>query len=99
MLEQESPHFRGSRARAVTSNFLGTFHEGTVAGLVDALTQQLSGSVRWTDNMNALVTDEETPLYEIGPNKPLTRFFQDAGYKAQGIVTVKSAEKLFPEVA
>jgi [acyl-carrier-protein] S-malonyltransferase/trans-AT polyketide synthase/acyltransferase/oxidoreductase domain-containing protein len=55
-LEAEAGAFDAPRARAVTSNFLGGFHSGDHADLIDALTRQISGSVRWIENMRAIAT-------------------------------------------
>jgi [acyl-carrier-protein] S-malonyltransferase len=92
-LEREAEHFDASRATAVTSNFLGAFHGGQTSGLIDALTRQISGSVRWISNMNALAEGAQA-IYEVGPNKPLSRFFKEMGRDVGAILNVRSAEKL-----
>jgi [acyl-carrier-protein] S-malonyltransferase/trans-AT polyketide synthase/acyltransferase/oxidoreductase domain-containing protein len=92
-LESEAAAFDAPRARAVTSNFLGGFHSGEHAALIDALTRQISGSVRWIDNMRALAA-AGGPLYEVGPNRPLARFFKELGHEVTSIMNVRGAEKL-----
>lgn len=94
-LEAESAHMDAARAPAVTSNFTGAFHGESIDGLIDALTRQISGSVRWMDNMQALSeTAGAGAIYEVGPNKPLSRFMKEMGREAQPIINLRSAEKL-----
>ena len=92
-LEAEAGAFDAARARAVTSNFLGGFHTGDAGALIDALTRQISGSVRWIDNMRALAASGGA-LYEIGPNRPLSRFFKELGHDVTAIINLRGAEKL-----
>lgn len=94
-LEAEAHAFDAARARAVTSNFTGGFHAGDAAALTDALTRQISGSVRWIDNMKALA-DGATAIYEVGPNRPLMRFFKELGHEVTAIINVRGADKLAP---
>ena len=94
-LEAEAGAFDAPRARAVTSNFLGGFHSGDHADLIDALTRQISGSVRWIENMRAIATfPGGGALYEVGPNRPLARFFKELGHEVTSIMNVRGAEKL-----
>ena len=74
----------GIAADATTSN----------DGIIDGLTRQISGSVRWMENMAALSERAEV-IYEVGPNKPLARFFKEQGRDVQSIINVRSAEKIF----
>jgi [acyl-carrier-protein] S-malonyltransferase/trans-AT polyketide synthase/acyltransferase/oxidoreductase domain-containing protein len=94
-LEAEAPGFDPARAVAVTSNFTGTFHTGAAADLVDALTRQISGSVRWVENMRALAEGMD-PIVEIGPNRPLARFFKELGRDVVSVINVRGADKLRP---
>lgn len=87
--------FDAPRARAVTSNFTGGFHTGEREDLVEALTRQIGGAVRWIDNMTLLA--EGGAVLEVGPGRPLTRFFKDSGHEAQSVLSVRTAEKLFGE--
>jgi len=93
-LEAESDLIDAARATTVTSNLLGGYHTGTTPELISALTRQISGSVRWLDNMRALMDGAEA-IYEVGPNRPLSRFFKEVGGDAQAVINVRSAEKLF----
>jgi [acyl-carrier-protein] S-malonyltransferase/trans-AT polyketide synthase/acyltransferase/oxidoreductase domain-containing protein len=92
LLREESVRFDAPRSRAVTSNFLGGFHDGSVDGLVDALTRQISGPVRWIDNMRALAGDGGA-IFEIGPNRPLKGFFRELGHEVTPIMNLRAAEK------
>lgn len=92
-LEAEAHHFDAARARAVTSNYTGGFHTGDTAALIDALTRQISGSVRWIDNMKALADGAEA-IFEVGPNKPLSRFFKELGRDVTAIINVRGADKV-----
>jgi [acyl-carrier-protein] S-malonyltransferase len=81
-------------AARVTSNFLGGFHDGSPAGLVEALTRQISSPVRWIENMKAIADKAET-IIEVGPNRPLSRFFKEIGRDVRVVLDVRGAEKLF----
>ena len=93
-LVAEADAFDASRAPAVTSNLGGGFHGADRDGIIDGLTRQISGSVRWMENMAALSERAEV-IYEVGPNKPLARFFKEQGRDVQSIINVRSAEKIF----
>lgn len=92
-LEEASGQIVPERAKAVTSNLTGDFHDGTMAGLVDALVRQVSSPVEWIANMRALsrVADE---IYEVGPNRPLQKFFRTVGVEAKPIISVRAAERV-----
>ncbi len=92
-LQAEAEHMEAARASAVTSNFLGGFHTGEREGLIDALTRQISGSVRWIDNMKALAAGGGS-IVEVGPNRPLGRFFKELGHEVTSVINLRSAEKL-----
>jgi malonyl CoA-acyl carrier protein transacylase len=81
-----------ARASAVTSNFTGGFHGAEPAALVDHLTRQISGTVRWIENMQALIAGSGA-IFEVGPNRPLKGFFKTAGKDIASIISVKAAEK------
>lgn len=66
-------------SRCVTSNTSGRFHDGTREGLVDRLTRQISGTVRWVDNMVALCSLGPDRIIEVGPGRPLRGFFRGLG--------------------
>ncbi len=91
-LDDAAPRIVGERAASVTSNVRGGFHTGDRGDLLDALERQISGSVDWVANMRALmgVTDR---IIEVGPNRPLRRFFQSVGVEIASVISVKTAER------
>lgn len=97
-LQAEAGAFDAARARAVTSNYTGAFHSGETGDLIDALARQISGSVRWIDNMTALA-EGAGDIYEVGPNKPLARFFKEMGRDVVSIMNLRGAEKLKEKAA
>ena len=91
-LEERAPRFSPAAATRVTCNVTGGFHTADPAALIDNLTRQISGTVDWIANMQALAGAAST-VYEVGPNRPLRRFFQSAGVEARSIVTLRAARK------
>jgi len=103
------PEFRGAlelvkrdldaaKAARVTSNYSGGFHTGSADDLIDRLTRQIGGTVRWRDNMAALASVSEK-IVEVGPNRPLRGFFSAIGVSISAVTDVRSAGKLAQEVA
>jgi [acyl-carrier-protein] S-malonyltransferase/trans-AT polyketide synthase/acyltransferase/oxidoreductase domain-containing protein len=84
------------RAKGVTSNFSGSFYDGDLDGLVDGLTRQISGSVRWTDNMKTLLASADSIL-EVGPNRPLRKFFGALDAPIKSIIDLRSARRALRE--
>ena len=80
------------RARQVMSNFTGAFH--SPEAMVGNLVRQISGPVRWIENMRGL-SAAGAPILEIGPNRPLQRFFAGIGVEVQSIINVRSMNKAF----
>ena len=64
------------RSSCVVSNTTGGLHDGSMDGLIDRLTLQISGTVRWVDNMQTLCSLEADRILEIGPGRPLRGFFR-----------------------
>jgi [acyl-carrier-protein] S-malonyltransferase/trans-AT polyketide synthase/acyltransferase/oxidoreductase domain-containing protein len=91
-LEEAAGELRADKTAAVTANLTGGFHGGTKASVIDALTGQISGTVRFIANMRALC-DAADDLYEIGPNRPLRGFFKAMGRDITSIVSVSTADK------
>lgn len=81
-------------AGAVVSNFTGEFHLGDSAEVRDALVRQISGTVRWVENMQAIDAASDRVI-EIGPGKPLSGFFREVGVKTSAILNLRTAEKAF----
>jgi [acyl-carrier-protein] S-malonyltransferase/trans-AT polyketide synthase/acyltransferase/oxidoreductase domain-containing protein len=78
----------------VTSNYTGSFHSDDVEEIESRLVAQLSGTVKWKDNMHALAARADV-IYEIGPNRPLRDFFRTIGVQCSSVTTFSSAERLF----
>ncbi len=91
-LEASSDAWAPERARAVTANVTGGFHSGARADLIDALARQLSGAVRWRDNVCALAQRADQ-IVEVGPNRPLRGFFKAMGVTVQSVTDVRTAER------
>ena len=82
-----------TNAPRVTSNLTGGFHDRDLAALRRRLVRQISGTVRWRNNMLAL-TDRPTRVLEIGPGRPLRGFFKAIGVSVESITDVRSAERV-----
>ncbi len=81
-------------AKKVTSNFTGLFHSGSCDTIIEKLVAQLSNPVKWQDNMENLAAKADH-IYEIGPNRPLRRFFSSMGIKCTSITTLAAADREF----
>jgi malonyl CoA-acyl carrier protein transacylase len=92
-LEGVRPSLSADCATAVTSNFTGALHEGAADAVVAALLRQITGSVRWIDNMQVLAAGADR-IIELGPNKPLSKFFKEIGHDVTPILNVRGAEKV-----
>ena len=91
-LEAVSSGFDAARSTRVTSNLRGGYHSGALEDLLTALTGQISGTVNWVANMRAL-TASAPRVVEVGPNRPLKRFFSTLGVEITSIMNVKTAQK------
>lgn len=94
VLRTFSGSFDGQKASRVTSNYRGSFHEASVDAVIGNLVSQLSNSVRWRDNMQALAGRAQR-IYEIGPGRPLRDFFKSIGVSCESITGLSAAEKIF----
>ncbi len=83
-------------AHRVTSNFTGFFHSSDRRAIIERLTAQLSGTVRWRENMKA-IAECATSIVEIGPSRPLREFFKTTGVQCQSIITLSAATRLFEQ--
>jgi malonyl CoA-acyl carrier protein transacylase len=90
--ELASSSIDASNAPQVASNYTGGFHAADAAAVRDALVKQISGTVRWVDNMKAL-GERATRIVEVGPGRPLSAFFRDVGVKVEAITDLASAEE------
>lgn len=93
-LEKFGSHMNPANAPRVTSNFTGGFHAGAVHDVKRNLVNQLSNTVNWRKNMQALA-ERAQDIYEIGPGRPLRDFFKTIGVTCQSITGLNAAEKVF----
>ena len=77
----------------VASNYLGGFYPQDKNVLLESLAKQLSGSVKWRDNMSLLSSHN---VLELGPNRPLRGFFKTQDQSITSVINIKSAHKAFP---
>lgn len=84
--------FNLSNCNKVLSNFSGTYH--TADTLVSALVDQISGPVRWVDNMKA-IGKNSIPIYEVGPQRVLSKFLATLNIPSKAITDIRSLEKTF----
>jgi malonyl CoA-acyl carrier protein transacylase len=76
----------------VASNFLGKFYIADKLQLIESLSRQISGTVKWRDNMNLL---KDQQILELGPNRPLRGFFKTIDVDITSVINLKSAQKTF----
>ncbi len=94
VLHAVSAKLNPANASRVTSNYLGTFHSGNAAKIIENLVAQVSGAVNWRGNMAAL-TGKARIIYEIGPNRPLRNFFASIDIPCRSITSFSSAKRAF----
>ncbi len=92
-LARSAPTWTPARAPAVLCNVTGGFHRPTAEALVDALTRQIAGQVRWTANMRALLDRSPRAIWEIGPRRTLRGFFRAIGAEVESITNLVSARR------
>lgn len=93
-LKNFSHSFDVQNAPRVTSNYQGSFHAEHVDAVINNMVSQLSNSVLWRDNMQALAS-RATQVYEIGPGRPLRDFFKTIGVACESVTGLAAAEKIF----
>lgn len=84
--------FKAENSSKVLSNFKGTFHKPDE--FIDNIVKQISGSVQWIQNMRVL-KDSAEAIYEVGPNKVLSKFFSTIDVNVPAIINERSAKKAF----
>ena len=94
VLNAIAAHLNSKNAARVTSNYTGLFHSARTASVIEALVAQLSGSVKWRDNMCALA-EKSQRIYEIGPNRPLKNFFRSLDINCRSITSFSAAQREF----
>ncbi len=86
--------FNPEKLSQVQSNFLGRFYQNDVDELIDALANQLSGRVRWRDNMAGLL-QKTNNIIEIGPQRPLKGFFKTLDVDIACVCNIKQINRAF----
>jgi [acyl-carrier-protein] S-malonyltransferase len=90
-------NWRLDRAAAVTSNRTGTFHTAKGAEIVDALTRQVSGQVRWLENARAIASINPSHVIEIGPTRALQGLLLQCGIRARSM-TSPADQRMFAKI-
>lgn len=93
VLRESSPTLVAERAATVTANVTGGFHHPDPDAMVDRLIRQVSGTVRWRDNMEAL-RPHGARVLEIGPAAPLRGFFRTVGVAVEPLTSVRALARL-----
>jgi [acyl-carrier-protein] S-malonyltransferase len=94
VLTTASHTFDPANLDKVTSNVSGTFYTKEIITLIDLLTRQISGRVRWRDNMASLLARSNS-VVEIGPNRPLSGFFKTLRVACASVMDMRSATRAF----
>jgi len=93
-LVQSSQTWNPRRAHRVLSNHTGDFYEeGSIDGLVNGLTNQISGTVMWLSNMHRIVSLNPDQIVEVGPRRPLRGFFWTMGVEVTAITNLVTAKR------
>lgn len=92
-LEKFGSSLNAQNALKVTSNFMGGFHTDSGVEVKKNLVNQISNTVNWRENMQALA-EKAGQIYEVGPGRPLRDFFKTIGVTCQSITTLSTAEKI-----
>ena len=93
-LNEFKDSFNAAKADRVASNYLGRFYHQDTSQVINALAKQLSGSVKWRDNMSCIISKTHNIL-ELGPNRPLRGFFKTVGVDILSVINMRSATKVF----
>jgi malonyl CoA-acyl carrier protein transacylase len=91
-LDAAAPRISPEQAAVVCSNLRGGFHIPNTAAVIDALTGQISGTVDWIGNMRTLAASAGR-IIELGPGRPLKRFFATLGVEIVSVTSMKTAER------
>jgi [acyl-carrier-protein] S-malonyltransferase len=75
----------------VLCNVTGAFHNPD--SLVDHLVRQISGRVRWVENMAVLAAKAPSQIVEIGPSRPLRGFFRGLDIGVDAVTNVLTARR------
>lgn len=91
-LESLNENMDFSNVDRVLSNYTCHFH--SARDLIPSLVKQISAPVRWLNNMQNLLLKTDT-IFEVGPQRVLSKFFLSIGASCKAIVDVRSLERTF----
>jgi len=97
LLTRSSACWDLSGGRSVLCNFTGDFYPSLdmdPAPLIDGLTRQISGTVRWTRDMAALSARGPDQILEVGPRRPLRGFFRAVGVSVDAVTNLVMARRV-----
>lgn len=80
--------------KSVVSNYTGTFYQGSESEFLENLTRQISGRVKWRENIDTLLSRTHSIL-EIGPGRPLSGFFKTLGITVPAVTDLRSMKRQF----
>ncbi|MGV8081220.1 MAG: ACP S-malonyltransferase [Syntrophales bacterium] len=92
-LREIRPRMVTEAAPRVASNACGGFHEPSGDSVIRNLVRQVSGTVRWVDNMQAVASRAES-IFEIGPGRPLRDFFRALDVDCTSVSTLSAVRRL-----
>lgn len=92
-LREVRPRMRPEGAARVASNVSGGFHDPSGDAVIRNLVLQVSGTVRWVENMQAVTSGAGT-IFEIGPGRPLRDFFRTMDVNCTSVSTLSAARRL-----
>lgn len=78
----------------VTSNYTGAFHVPSEDRLCASLISQVSGTVRWKDNVETMA-QRTREVFEIGPSRPLKSLLNSMGVECRAINSLAMADRIF----
>jgi [acyl-carrier-protein] S-malonyltransferase len=84
----------------VVSNFDNEYYDNDTNNIIYKLTNQMSSSVKWEDNVRKLIGEGIEVFIEIGPGKTLSSFMKkiDKNQTIYNIEDIKSLDKLINEL-
>ncbi|MFA4915991.1 MAG: ACP S-malonyltransferase [Syntrophales bacterium] len=80
--------------KQVTSNYKGGFHSGHSEDILKSMVSQLTNTVQWKENMQALALCADA-IYEVGPGRPLGAFFRTINVTCSSVTNLSAAKRLF----
>lgn len=93
LLDGSAGTWSADKTGSVLSNYTGAVYPpNDVSAVVDGLARQISGTVRWVDNMR-VISGECMRIVEVGPRRPLRGFFRTIGVSVDAITNLTMARR------